>query len=72
MDRTMKLKDLLSNVKKDKITTGSAIAFLALVGLKIAGVDVEKKVGVPITDITLYMGMIIQSVILLFSRDPKK
>ena len=61
---------ILNNVRQNKITTGVGLAMIVVLITKLCGVDVEGVLGLETSEIILYLGSVIASVLLLFSKDP--
>jgi hypothetical protein len=60
------------NVKNSRWTTGVGFAIIAILLLKLLGVDVAEFLGMTNSEVVLYIGAAISSVLLIFSKDPNK
>ena len=64
--------NILNNIKKDKVTTGTGLAMAVLLALRAFKIDVGQVVGMNTTDLAFNLGSVVSAVILLFARDPKE
>ena len=62
--------NILSNIKDNKVTTGTGVALLLLVISNAFGYNVGKEIGLDNSTVVISVGAVISAVINLISRDP--
>jgi len=63
--------NILSNIKDNKLTTGTGVALLLLVLSNALGYNVGKEIGLDNSTVVISVGAVISAMINLISRDPK-
>ena len=64
------MKNVKTNFKDNRITSGVGIAIILVIILKVLKVDIEGMLGMGTEDIILYLGAAISALLLLIARDP--
>ncbi len=64
--------NILSNIKDNKLTTGTGVALLLLVLSNALGYNVGEKIGMDNSTVVVSVGAVISAVINIFARDPKQ
>jgi len=62
---------MIKNIHRHKITSGTGIAILVILGLKLIGLDLVDILGYDLMDLSLYMSVGISSILHFISKDPK-
>lgn len=65
------MKEILANIKKEPVSTGVGLAGVLVILAKLFGLDIAKTVGMSESEIILYFGAAIQSLLLIIGKDPK-
>ena len=66
------MKEILNNVKNQPVTTGAGIAGAILIIAKLLGYNISALVGMSDSEIILYFGITLQSILLLIGKDPEE
>lgn len=66
------MKEVISNIKNQPVTTGAGIVGVILIIAKLLGYNVSALVGMSDSEIILYFGVTLQSILLLIGKDPEE
>ena len=64
--------NIKSNIKQNKYTTGTGLAMLLILLLRLFKIDIGQVFDMPASDVLLYLGVGISAIISLISKDPNK